>query len=88
MVVPYQAIIDNVIYGYGANPGSPIAEGMVTHTDEFFTYDQGTVEEAKALLTAGRLPERLHRGPGRAAGGSGARGLGHLDSIRAWPRSA
>jgi peptide/nickel transport system substrate-binding protein len=57
MVVPYQAIIDNVIYGYGANPGSPIAEGMVTHTDEFFTYDDATVEEAKALLTEAGYPD-------------------------------
>lgn len=57
MVVPYQAIIDNVIYGFGANPGSPIAEGMVTHTDEFFTYPEGTVEEAKALLTAAGYPD-------------------------------
>ena len=57
MVVPYQAIIDNVIYGFGANPGSPIAEGMVTHTKEFFTYDQGTVDEAKALLTAAGYPD-------------------------------
>ena len=56
MVVPYQAIIDNVIYGYGANPGSPIAAGMVTHTDEFFTYDQATVAEAKALLTDAGYP--------------------------------
>jgi peptide/nickel transport system substrate-binding protein len=57
MVVPYQAIIDNVIYGFGANPGSPIAEGMVTHTKDFFTYDKGTVEEAKALLTAAGYPK-------------------------------
>jgi peptide/nickel transport system substrate-binding protein len=57
MVVPYQAIIDNVIYGFGANPGSPIAEGMVTHTDEFFTFDEGTVDEAKALLTAAGYPD-------------------------------
>ncbi|HMK08957.1 MAG TPA: ABC transporter substrate-binding protein, partial [Anaerolineales bacterium] len=56
MVVPYQAIIDNVIYGYGANPKSPIAEGMVTHTDEFFNYDKGTVEEAKALLAEAGYP--------------------------------
>ena len=56
MVMPYQAIIDNVIYGYGANPGSPIAAGMVTHTDEFFTYDQATVDEAKALLAEAGYP--------------------------------
>jgi peptide/nickel transport system substrate-binding protein len=56
MVVPYQSIIDNVIYGFGANPGSPIAEGMATHTNEFFTYDKGTVAEAKALLTAAGYP--------------------------------
>jgi peptide/nickel transport system substrate-binding protein len=57
MVVPYQAIVDNVIYGYGANPGSPIAEGMATHTKEFFTYDQATVDEAKALLVEAGYPD-------------------------------
>jgi peptide/nickel transport system substrate-binding protein len=57
MVVPYQAIIDNVIYGYGANPGSPIAEGMPTHTSEFFDFDQGTVDEAKALLAEAGYPD-------------------------------
>jgi peptide/nickel transport system substrate-binding protein len=57
MVVPYQAIVDNVIYGYGANPGSPIAEGMVTHTDEFFTFDAATVDEAKALLAEAGYPD-------------------------------
>jgi peptide/nickel transport system substrate-binding protein len=57
MVVPYQAIVDNVIYGYGANPGSPIAEGMATHTKEFFTFDQATVDEAKALLAEAGYPD-------------------------------
>ena len=57
MVVPYQAIVDNVIYGYGANPGSPIAEGMATHTKEFFTFDQATVDEAKALLVEAGYPD-------------------------------
>lgn len=57
LAVPYAAITDNVIYGYGDNPGSPIAEGMVTHTKEFFDYDQGTVEEAKALLTEAGYPD-------------------------------
>ena len=57
MVVPYQAIVDNVIYGYGANPGSPIAEGMATHTKDFFTFDQATVDEAKALLVEAGYPD-------------------------------
>ncbi len=52
MVIPYDAIIQKVIYGYGKNPHSPIAEGMPTHTDEFWTYTQPDVEGAKKLLTA------------------------------------
>jgi len=33
--MPYDTIIDEVLYGYGRNPGSPIPVGMPTHTDEF-----------------------------------------------------
>lgn len=33
--MPYDTIIEEVLYGYGTNPGSPIPVGMPTHTDEF-----------------------------------------------------
>ncbi len=33
--MPYDTIVDEVLYGYGRNPGSPIPVGMPTHTDEF-----------------------------------------------------
>lgn len=57
MVVDYQAIIDNVIYGYGSNPKSPIAPGMATHTDKYFTFDTPDVEGAKALLADAGYPD-------------------------------
>ncbi len=50
MVLPYDAIFDNVIFGYGLQPTSPLPEGMEGHTDEFFVYGDGDVEGAKALL--------------------------------------
>jgi peptide/nickel transport system substrate-binding protein len=33
--MPYDTIIDEVLYGYGRTPGSPVPVGMPTHTDEF-----------------------------------------------------
>ncbi|NIN64519.1 MAG: hypothetical protein GTO63_07415 [Anaerolineae bacterium] len=33
--MPYDTIVDEVLYGYGMNPGSPVPVGMPTHTDEF-----------------------------------------------------
>lgn len=57
MVVPYEAIIDNVIYGHGQNPKSPIGEGMFTHTDEYWTFDEADVEGAKALLADAGYPD-------------------------------
>lgn len=56
MVVPYDAIIDNVIYGYGRNPKSPIAYGMPTHTDEFWPFAKTDVAGAKALLKEAGYP--------------------------------
>ncbi|NIM95334.1 MAG: hypothetical protein GTO18_16690 [Anaerolineales bacterium] len=48
--IPYDAIFENVIYGYGLKPTSPIPEGMEGHTDEFWVYGDMTTEEAMALL--------------------------------------
>jgi peptide/nickel transport system substrate-binding protein len=50
MAIPYEAIFENVIYGYGLLPTSPIPEGMEGHTDEFYTYDEVDLDEARALL--------------------------------------
>ncbi len=50
MAIPYEAITENVIYGYGQQPTSPIPAGMETHTDEFWTYGEGDLDAARALL--------------------------------------
>lgn len=57
MAIPYEAIFENVIYGYGLLPTSPIPEGMEGHTDEFYTYDEVDLEEAKALLAEAGYPD-------------------------------
>ena len=57
MAVDYQAIVDNVIYGFGQNPKSPVGAGMPTHTEEFWPYDGAKVEDAKALLAEAGFPE-------------------------------
>ncbi|RPI85240.1 MAG: ABC transporter substrate-binding protein [Chloroflexi bacterium] len=57
MAVDYQAIVDNVIYGFGQNPKSPVGEGMPTHTEEFWPYDGASLDEAKALLTEAGYPD-------------------------------
>ncbi len=57
MVIPYDAIFENVIFGYGLQPTSPIPEGMEGHTDEFFVYGGGDVEAAKALLADAGHPD-------------------------------
>lgn len=51
MAIPYDAILDSVIYGYGQQPTSPIPTGMEGHTDEFFArYAEADLAEAEALL--------------------------------------
>jgi peptide/nickel transport system substrate-binding protein len=50
IAVPYDAILENVIYGYGQKPTSPIPNGMEGHTDEFWTYGEQTLDDARALL--------------------------------------
>lgn len=50
MAIPYEAIIENVLYGYGEWPKSPVSVGMEGYTDEYWTYGSGDLEAAKALL--------------------------------------
>ena len=57
MVLPYDAIYDNVIFGYGLQPTSPLPEGMEGHTDEFFVYGDGDAEAAMALLADAGYPD-------------------------------
>jgi peptide/nickel transport system substrate-binding protein len=57
MAIPYEAIIENVIYGYGLQPTSPIPEGMEGHTDEFWTYGEADLDEARALLAEADYPD-------------------------------
>jgi peptide/nickel transport system substrate-binding protein len=57
MAIPYEAIVENVIYGYGSQPTSPIPAGMEGHTDEFWTYGDATVEDATALLAEAGFPD-------------------------------
>lgn len=55
--IPYEAILENVIYGYGLQPTSPIPEGMETHTDEFFVYGGQDLDTARALLEDAGYPD-------------------------------
>jgi peptide/nickel transport system substrate-binding protein len=55
--IPYDAIFENVIYGYGLQPTSPIPEGMEGHTDEFFVYGSGDLDKARDLLTQAGFPD-------------------------------
>jgi peptide/nickel transport system substrate-binding protein len=48
--VPYEAIIENVIFGYGQQPTSPVSVGMEGATDEFWVYDAGDLDKARELL--------------------------------------
>ena len=57
MAIPYEAIIENVIYGYGQQPTSPIPKGMEGHTDEFWTYDEVDLAAARALLAEAGYPD-------------------------------
>lgn len=50
MAVPYDVIIENVLNGYGQQPKSPVSVGMEGYTDEYWTYGDGDLEAAQALL--------------------------------------
>jgi peptide/nickel transport system substrate-binding protein len=50
MAIPYTAIIENVLYGYGQQPKSPVSIGMEGYTDEYWTYGDGDLDAARALL--------------------------------------
>ncbi|MBI5929596.1 MAG: ABC transporter substrate-binding protein [Chloroflexi bacterium] len=50
MAIPYNALIENVLYGYGQQPKSPVSIGMEGYTDEFWKYGDADIEEAQALL--------------------------------------
>jgi len=47
--IPYDAIIQEALYGYARKATSPIPQGMPSHTDEFWHYDTD-LDKAKALL--------------------------------------
>jgi peptide/nickel transport system substrate-binding protein len=51
MAIPYDAIIENVLYGYGTQPKSPVSVGMEGYTDEFWNYGSGDLDAARALLS-------------------------------------
>lgn len=50
--MPYETIIDEVLYGYGRLPGSPVPVGMPTHTDEF-AYEEDLDMARQKLQEAG-----------------------------------
>ena len=50
--MPYDTIVDEVLYGYGMNPGSPVPVGMPTHTDEF-AYETDLAMAEQLLEDAG-----------------------------------
>lgn len=47
--IPYDTIINKVLYGYASQMKSPVTEGIDTHTDEFWQYKYD-LETAKKLL--------------------------------------
>ena len=57
MAIPYDAIIENVLYGYGVQPKSPVSVGMEGYTDEYWTYGSGDMDAAKALLADAGYPD-------------------------------
>lgn len=56
--VPYETVINDVLYGYAQPLKSPIPAGMPTHTDEFFTYETDP-ERARQLLAEAGYPDGL-----------------------------
>jgi peptide/nickel transport system substrate-binding protein len=57
MAIPYDTIIENVVYGHGVQPKSPVSIGMEGYTDEYWTYGSGDMDAAKALLADAGYPD-------------------------------
>lgn len=53
--IPYEAIIQEALYGYAQKATSPIPLGMPSHTDEFWHYDTD-LDKAKRLLAEAGFP--------------------------------
>jgi len=53
--IPYDTIIDKVLYGYGIRLKSPVPKGIDTHTEEFWKYEYD-LDKAKALLAQTSVP--------------------------------
>jgi len=51
--IPYQTILDKVLYGYGQRAYSPIPKGMPTHNPSFWNYETDTKKTAQLLKEAG-----------------------------------
>jgi peptide/nickel transport system substrate-binding protein len=54
--IPYDAIIQEALYGYALKGTSPIPRGMPSHTDEFWHYNTD-LDKAKALLAEAGFPD-------------------------------
>jgi peptide/nickel transport system substrate-binding protein len=50
MAIPYNALIENVLSGFGTQPTSPVSVGMEGHTSDFWTYGDADLDDAIALL--------------------------------------
>lgn len=51
--IPYQTILDKVLYGYGQRAYSPIPKGMPLHNPSFWNYETDTKKTAALLKEAG-----------------------------------
>lgn len=51
--IPYQTILDKVLYGYGQRAYSPIPKGMPLHNPSFWNYETDTKKTADLLKEAG-----------------------------------
>ncbi len=51
--IPYQTILDKVLYGYGQRAYSPIPKGMPLHNPSFWNYETDTAKTAQLLKEAG-----------------------------------
>jgi peptide/nickel transport system substrate-binding protein len=51
--IPYQTIIDQVMFGFAKPVKSPVAEGMPTSDYSFWKYDGGPAKAKEVLATAG-----------------------------------